>query len=325
MADQRPPSIMALFDGRPGNDAQTEGVADALDLPYRRVPVAFASRLDRLFDAGNGAYLSNACRDLLHEAPAPDIIISAGGRAAYAARYVARHIARGAFRVNIMTPSLWFFKPDMCVIPMHDTGFFFAKNAFYTVGAPNNIAARAPKDDEIAAFLKEIGAKKSDSLCGICIGGAVKGKKPSKADVSLFIAELKYLLENADAKPLVSFSRRTPAMFAQAVREALPAAYFSDNIRMIYAASKILCVTGDSINMCSEACSAGKPAYIALLPSVMRKKHLAFTERLATQGYARLLADRAPVEDDDNPPKILADASAAAKEILRRYAARNGR
>ncbi|MET0155879.1 MAG: ELM1/GtrOC1 family putative glycosyltransferase [Rickettsiales bacterium] len=313
-----PPSILALFDGRPGNDAQTQGVAEALGVPYVRTPVAFRSRVERFFDCGNGAYLADACKNLLHDLPKPDIILSTGGRAAYAARYMVRHIAPNAFRVNVMTPGLWIFKPEMCVIPMHDSGFFFAPNAFYTVGAPNDVARNVPSLEATERFFRQLNVAPNHKLFGVCVGGAVKGKAPSQSDVAVFIAELKHALVKNAAAPLFTFSRRTPAFMTEALRDAFPHAYHSDDVRMVYAASDVLCVTGDSVNMCSEACSTGKCVLIALFPSVMRKKHVAFVELLTRRKYARLLADRAP-EDDAAPTPILTDADDAAQEIWRRF------
>lgn len=318
---KKSPSILALFDGRAGNDSQTAGIAGALDVEYHRAPVAFKSRFERIFDMGNGAYLTDACKNLLHELPTPDVVISTGSRAAFAARYIARHVAPKVFRVNVMTPHLLAFRPDMCVIPMHDGASIFARGAFYTLGAPNAVAQTVISSDALKDFRRDLCIGDDEKLLGVCIGGAVKDAQPTLHDIKNFVAELSYAVKETGRTPLITYSRRTPDSFRTEMDDAFPDAHYSDDIKTIYAVSDRLCVTGDSVSMCSEACSTGKLVYIGLLPSVMRKKHLSFTERLTTGGYARLLADKAEYEDDF-PRRTLTDAADAAKEILRRYGRR---
>ena len=53
----------------------------------------------------------------------------------------------------------------------------------------------------------------------------------------------------------------------------------------------VIVATGDSMNMCSEACANGGPVYIFCPPGMVNEKHARLHELLIKLGYARLLGD----------------------------------
>ncbi len=71
-------------------------------------------------------------------------------------------------------------------------------------------------------------------------------------------------------------SRRTPPVLRNAVRSALPEAWFDIDgsaYLAILANADRLIVTGDSHNMVSEALATGAPVYVHRPPKLQRKLH----------------------------------------------------
>lgn len=104
-----------------------------------------------------------------------------------------------------------------------------------------------------------------------------------------------------DGYVAVSNSRRTPAAAMEAVLEQLGerCCYTCDwrrSPRGIYAAllehSDLLVVSGDSLSMCSEATSTGKPVLIDLPEQATELQHREIVGRLIACGAARVLGGR---------------------------------
>ncbi|MCC8416589.1 MAG: mitochondrial fission ELM1 family protein [Rickettsia endosymbiont of Gnoriste bilineata] len=107
--------------------------------------------------------------------------------------------------------------------------------------------------------------------------------------------------KNQDEKHtlFISFSRRTPNSAKQIIKnkvpssaiiydpteeEAKPNPYFG-----MLAQADYIISTADSISMCSEAASTGKPLYIFCPSNFKSPKHLAFTQNLLELGIAKIL------------------------------------
>lgn len=97
----------------------------------------------------------------------------------------------------------------------------------------------------------------------------------------------------------ISFSRRTPNSAKQIIKnkvpsltiiydpteeEAKPNPYFG-----MLAQADYIISTADSISMCSEAASTGKPLYIFCPSNFKSPKHLAFTQNLLELRIAKIL------------------------------------
>jgi mitochondrial fission protein ELM1 len=87
----------------------------------------------------------------------------------------------------------------------------------------------------------------------------------------------------------------------------------------------IIIVTGDSVSMCSESCSTGKPVYIFSPDGNASEKHKAFHNSLYENGYAKefnediikdLKKSGIPEENEANKP--LNSANDIAAEIKKR-------
>jgi mitochondrial fission protein ELM1 len=70
-------------------------------------------------------------------------------------------------------------------------------------------------------------------------------------------------------------------------------------------------VTGDSISMCSEACTTGKPTYIYAPDNYLSKKHQIFVDQLFKSKRAHPLSSHA----DSTEYTPLNDASHVAEKI----------
>jgi uncharacterized protein len=115
---------------------------------------------------------------------------------------------------------------------------------------------------------------------------------------------------------LVTTSRRTPLEVIAILRSKLQNPKYFYDARSeganpysgLLACSDIIITSGDSISMCSESCSTGKPVYIYSPISLTPPKYLYFQRRLIESGYAKMLGDNkgdfyTPLSD----AKIIAD------------------
>ncbi|CAM9569230.1 unnamed protein product [Discosporangium mesarthrocarpum] len=103
--DATPPILWTISDGAPGNDVQVEALAEALDVPHRRVTPRLGARSRWPF-AGRGAHLRGIEGEAGAaglEGPWPDLAIVAGRRAAPIARWI-RAQAQGRTKVVALGP-----------------------------------------------------------------------------------------------------------------------------------------------------------------------------------------------------------------------------
>lgn len=230
-----------MSDGRRGHDAQSRGLALALQ---QLVPCA----VHTLDAPGPRAIL----RDLLRgeftagqHLPAPQLILGAG-HATHLPMLAARRV-RGGRVVVLMKPSLPLSFFDCCLIPEHDRPPARA-NVIATRGILNHVQPATTHDSAFGLIL---------------IGG------PSKHchwDVSAMLAQIRALL---DRSPGVSWtitdSPRTPPATRAALKEiAQPNATFQPHaetdpgwLEQQYARAGTVWVSRDSLSMIYEALTAG--------------------------------------------------------------------
>ena len=156
----------------------------------------------------------------------------------------------------------------------------------------------------------------------VVVGGATKDRPFGLEYGAKLFAGVAALHKEMGGSILVTTSRRTPPPLADQLKQNLPQPnYFFrwqegiDNPYIgIIALADTIVVTGDSMNMCSEACANGGPVYIFSPPGFVGEKHARLHESLYAMGYARPLgADRSPWT---HPP--LNAAADVAKEIKAR-------
>ena len=288
------PRIWVLADDRTGNVVQCLGVAEALGEPFAVKPVVY-SVLARLHNGLRGATtlgLTEDCRKGLVP-PWPQLVISAGRRTAPVARWLKR--TTGARLVQIMDPG-WPGREDFDLIgvPRHDRPVR-QRNEIATLGSCHRVGARLLAV-ELAKWQERLPTGDRPRLM-LSVGGTTKDCRFTPAHGRLLAADTLTLARSMGATVMITTSRRTGSRLETTISEGIPEPRFfhawrdgGDNpyLAMLAAADAVV-VTGDSMNMCTEACATGVPVYIFAPPGVASAKHARLHETLYTLGYARPL------------------------------------
>lgn len=243
------------------------------------LPPSMASRLPFFGGGGKGAR----------------IVISCGTLAQPAALAMQRS---GAFSVCVQRPRANETKFDAVIAPLHDyeESEIASINAnpdsktFLMLGAPGAISADALSARRAAALQRfdHVASPRT----GVIIGGANRA-------FDLTPATCAALAEDAlrqGGGTLAAASRRTGGSCRQALAQAFAGQFFDDGLSGaegymdVLAAADRFIVSGDSVNLLSEACAAGKPVHVFLPPQKnarAARKFLRFHEALYNRGLAR--------------------------------------
>jgi len=298
------PEIWVLVDERAGHNAQSIGVAERLNLPYRLKKLVFKknSSLPNFLKFNALKTIDRKESDII-DAPWPDIIITCGRRSAPIAleikKLAKKKAGKKCYVANIMWPGIIARNFDLIAVPEHDSIpllFSRSKKIIRTVGAPNKIT----KDfllQEYKIWNRTIGELPTPRI-GVLLGGGTK-KTEMNIEQAKELTELAIKLVSAlKASILISTSRRTPDDVAKYVEEEVKRrvgryVYFhnyneskANPFFALLQLSDMLIVTGDSISMCSEACSTGTPVFIYSPKENTPEKHRIFHESLKKSGYA---------------------------------------
>ena len=262
-----PMNIWALTDTRIGNSKQTLALAASLG-DYTEKKVRF-SRISKLPNTLLGASLVGV--EINTDGKKPDVIISAGRKLARVSAALKKKYKCKA--IHIMNPgSALLANFDHVIIPNHDD-VENAKNVIRITGAVSS----AKKHTETSATgLKQVAV----------LIGSITPDEATKLVKTLNENKLLYL---------ITTSRRTPPEATEIIEK---------NIRQIHqlykygskeknpydsflkSADKII-VTGDSVNMATEAAHTGKPVYIMEVET--KEKFKKFWQELYNLGIARKL------------------------------------
>ena len=290
------PLIWVLKDERPGTGNQAHGVAEALGLKFQ-VKFLELSKIGRLPNILLGASLhsitSKSKMQILP--PWPDLVISAGRRAASVARYIKRRSGGKTFICQIMYPGRSSISEfDLIAVPNHDQ--ISGANIVNIVGAPNQIT-NALLLNAKSKWREDFG-ELPEPVVGVIIGGNTN-RMPFGVRQADELASLVSEYKNKFGGSLiVTTSRRTGAV-AKNLFEALnninsDSFYFfqwgvgvKNPYLGILAYADTLIVTGDSISMLSEACAAPGNVYIYTPAEFSSVKHLSFHEELYAMKAAR--------------------------------------
>jgi len=318
MADE---TVWVLADDRPGNVAQCVGVAEALGQPFRIFQVRYddKGRWHNLFRGSSLLGIAEDCRAELQQLKTPPkLAIAAGRRTAPLAMWLKRKF--GTKLVQIMDPG-WpgRGKFDLIAAPRHDK-MSARPNVLETVGSCHR-AVPALLAAERALWEPRLAHLPHPWLL-LSIGGATKDYNFGTDRARQMIAQTAALAKTLGATILATTSRRSGPEIEAVVQECLPPGSFfhpwredTDNPYLaLVGMADVIVATGDSMNMCSEACANGGPVYIFCPPGMVNEKHARLHELLIELGYARLLGDDATPWT--HPP--LNAALDVAKEVRRR-------
>jgi hypothetical protein len=316
MAEER---VWVLADDRAGNVVQVVGVAEALAEPFAVRDIRYDQR-GRWANLLRGASLIGVDRAsrAAFQPPWPRLVIGAGRRTAPIARWLKR--VSGCRLVQIMDPG-WPGRGDFDLIaqPMHDGGSS-AVNVIETLGSCHRVSP---------SLLATEGARWAPRLAHlprpyllVVVGGDTKdyafpperGRELAKA-VGMMHGVM-------GGSVLLTTSRRTTPDLGRSVIRGMPSPRHiyewsegTDNpYHGFLALADCVVVTGDSMNMCSEACATPAPVHIFAPPGLVNRKHARLHQLLFEKGYARPLDGE--VVSFVHPP--LNAAMDVAAEIRRR-------
>lgn len=311
-----------VTDGRAGNVSSALGLAEAVGLPIVEKRVTLAKPwvwLPPGFWPPGVLGIDEDTSDPLAP-PWPDLVISCGRRGIGPALEIKRRSGGRTLAVHIQHPRMNPSRFDLIAAPAHDR--LTGPNVVVTVGAVHRVT-RAKLDDAAAEWCDRLAHLPSPRLA-VSIGGSNAAYRLDAATGQQIGAHLAGLIRAEGLGVMLTFSRRTDPEAAAAIRSALEetgAEIWSGAGNNPYygylgLADRVL-VTGDSVNMVSEAVATGKPVQVIPLPITGRAEkferfHQALESAGATRPFTGQLEDWEFVPSNDT-----ARVADRVKELLR--------
>ncbi|MDH7798613.1 MULTISPECIES: mitochondrial fission ELM1 family protein [unclassified Beijerinckia] len=309
--------VLVFGSGLAGHEANAIGVAGALVPGYATVRVAprplFAATAPWGFvDPGDFARV-----------PDVDIAIACGRVTVPYLRAIKRRSGGRTLTVFLQDPRAWRGTFDLIWVPEHDK--LRGANVMTTAVSPHSVSpgilsyGRATPDPRLAPL--------PTPRVAMVLGGDSGAHRFEANDIAA-LAEIAGEIAASGAGLMVTASRRTPAALTAAIRAAVGAAVGDgENIfiwdgtgenpyRAMLALADSIIVTGDSVNMCGEACATGVPVHI-YEPTGGSPKITRFIDGLVAHGAARRWAGQ--LESWSYAP--LDATGDIAAEVARRYLA----
>jgi mitochondrial fission protein ELM1 len=287
-----------MSDGRAGMEIQCLGLAEALGLEPAVKRVAGRKPL-RWFTPWlrPGALWNLRKSSSLMEPPWPDLIIASGRQPiapALKIRQRARRAGQRVFLVQIQHPAFDPRRFDLIVLPQHDP--LRRANVVTTLGSMHRVtpARLAGAWLRFAALAEGL----PRPLAGVLLGGNSRWHRFTPERAARLGAELAAMARESGGGLLLTASRRTPPEALEALLAPLRAVphrlwdgqgenpYYG-----ILALADLLVVTGDSVNMTTEAVAAGKPVLVAAIDG-HKPKFDRFHAAMRAQGYTRPFVGR---------------------------------
>jgi mitochondrial fission protein ELM1 len=314
------PVCWVVTDGKQGTENQCLGLAEALGLSpvVKRIALRAPWRqLTPYMRVGLGQAVSESGDSVAP--PWPDILIASGRQSTAVSINVKRRAGDKCLVVQIQDPRCDPALFDLVVVPQHDR--LRGPNVLVTHGALNRVTS-ARLEDAVRRFSPRY-AHLPRNRVAVLIGGRNKIYDLDPMRMGDVVDQLAEICKRHEAGLLVTASRRTGgenAAILKAKLRDLPAEIWDGEGENPYFAflgmAGHIIVTADSVSMISEACSTGKPVYIADLDGGSPKFDR-FHRHLMAVGAAR------PFEGmlDDWGYEALNDTAEVAAEIADRLAA----
>lgn len=290
--------LWLLLDDRIGNRSQCLGVADALSLPFEEKELNYGkwAKLPNFLVGSSLIGLTRSSRNQVGP-PWPDLLIAAGRRTAPIAAEIKRRSGAHTKAVQIMWPGKHLADAfDLLCVPNHDD-VADLPNLFRMTGAPNSIVAHQISKQN-AVGNETFGNLPSPRIALLC-GGTTKRRQFTKNMAAELGRVASEMAKRCGGSLLVTTSRRTGDAADILVHEITAPSRIhrwddegENPYAAFLAAADAIIVTGDSMSMCSEACSTGKPVYIYSPPELVTDKHNRLHQELYELGCARPLSDK---------------------------------
>ena len=289
------PRMWVLVDNRIGNANQAIELAQEIGEPFEIKYVEYnvfgklPSSLLSLFPV----HVKKSVLKSLKKEPVPEIIISSGRRTAALAVHLKKISTNNTKIIQIMRPNLEPKDFELIILPQHDTFNYTLPNVVRILGALTNVKKKIQKEQP------EFQNKYPDikDFIAVIIGGSTKKYKLTMENAKLLGGALKSIADNHSLPLFISFSRRTPENVKHYFEKNFtwpniiynPASSDPNPYPTILGRAEYIISTTDSISMCSEAASTGKPVYVFCPPDFKLKKHNFFIQQLVDLGMARRL------------------------------------
>lgn len=286
--------IWVLVDYKLGNSNQALALAKELKAPYiiKQVNYNILGWLPNCLLRSYPFHVKFECLQLMDLNNLPAVIISSGRRTASLALYLKRQSSQKLRIIQIMKPDGNLEKFDVVILPQHDSFKHASSNVIRIIGALSSIDTSRTSVEHIIPRYPA-----TQNCIAVIIGGNTKNYTFTTADARLFISILKNITIHHTSQFFITFSRRTPQVVKQIIRQCFigpHVIYDPDDsapnpyLAMLAGANYIIS-TADSISMCSEAASTGKPLYIFYPDSFKLRKHRFFIQQLFDLGVAKRL------------------------------------
>ncbi len=319
--------VWVLCDKRAGNVSQALGLADQLGYEYRIIDLSYnlLAVLPNIILGPNLYSLDVKSRFKLKNPPYfPVMAIAAGRRAALALLYIKKASQNKTKIIQIMNPEIDHKKFDFIILPRHDSIKNVTPNMLQTIGSLGRINDRAIEfeKERFAQWFADIKKPK----IALFVGGNSKNTVFDAKSAFKLAKQMSKIANNMQSKLLVLNSRRTSNKLTKALKSGLSGDFKFFDFHQIkenenpYLAivgySDFFVVTGDSVSMISEVCSAGKPIYIFDEKNISNAKHRKFHQDLFAESYAKKLDENA-YQLENFSSKKLSETKRIAEIILK--------
>ncbi|KIE05100.1 hypothetical protein NF27_EY01960 [Candidatus Jidaibacter acanthamoeba] len=294
--------VFVLTDDRAGNSNQAIALAKLLGFDYeeKRLEYNKLAAIPFFFKSGFELLNKNSIEHLIQDEP--DIIISAGRRAASVALAL-KDRNRSTKIIQILGAEKNYKLFDLVILPEHDRKQFisYPDNVIFTPLAISCFSRYELEQESLK--WQPVLAKYKQPYLAVLIGGNSKKCKFKEKHITDFINNVTNIAKNYSGSLLITSSRRTPIALVGKLKQALekteasyflyePEKYANNPYKAFLSNAKAILVTGDSISMCSEACSLGKPVFIYAPRSMLSSKHMAFVKHLFKVGLAAPISNK---------------------------------
>jgi len=292
---KRSPRIWVLVDNRIGNANQAIDLANKLGeiFAIKHIEYNHFARLPSALLSLFPIHVKKSILTALKKEDIPEIIISSGRRTAALAVHLKKISDRHVKIIQIMRPSQDPEEFELIILPQHDSFNYTLPNVTRIIGALTDICPKITK--ESASFHQCYPDLKK--FIAVVIGGSTKGYTLTMDNAILLSNTLTAISDNHSLPLFISFSRRTPQKIRNYFKDKFtwpniiydPQSGGMNPYPAILGSAEYIITTTDSISMCSEAASTGKPVYVFCPANFKLRKHNFFIQQLVDLGLVKRL------------------------------------
>lgn len=289
------PKIWVLVDNRIGNANQAIVLAEKINQPFeiKQITYNYFGKLPNSILSLFPIHVKSKILKQLKTENIPNIIISAGRRTAALAVHLKKLSNNKSKIIQIMRPNLDPKEFELIILPQHDIYNYTLPNIVRILGALTNVHEKLPTIKD--SFEKKYPDIKN--FIAVIIGGSTKNYKLTMENAHELGNAISTIADNHSLALFITFSRRTPKNVKEYFQKNFPwpnicydpASGEQNPYPAILGSAEFIISTSDSISMCSEAASTGKPIYIYRPNNFTLKKHNFFVQQLVDLGIVRRL------------------------------------